>query len=153
MSHLASGIRRHIRFIKWLIPLGLVLAVAGYEIGPARWINESLGFSSHLAAEIILFGTVGPLLVYALLELHNRWLDEKETADVQADLLAKAQRREREIRQLSDNTLQVLFATAVLMATIKSDESGLPPNTIMQIEVTEKAVNDSIEHLRTHLLS
>lgn len=152
MINLTSIFRRKLGLIKWLIPLGLVLLVIAYEVGPSRWVYDSLGFTFHLVAEIFLFGTVGPVLVFLLLEMLSRWIEEKETADFQANLLAKAKQKDREVRQFKDDTIQVLFATSLLIANIKSDGSNLPPNTIAQIEVTEKALNKSIEHLRFNLL-
>ena len=150
---MTSSFRRNLGLIKWLIPLGLVIVVIAYEVGPSSWVNDSLGFTYHLVIEIFLFGTVGPLLAFLLLELLNRWIEEKETADFQANLLAEAKRKDLEVRQLNDDTLQVLFATTMLIAKIKSDGSDLPSNTVVQIEVTEEALNESIKHLRIHLLS
>ena len=118
MINLKSTFRRNLRLIKWLIPLGLVLLVIVYEVGPSRWVYNGLGFTYHLVAEIFLFGTVGPLLAFLLLEMLSRWIEEKETTEVQANLLAEAKMKDREVRQLSDDTLQVLFATSLLIATI-----------------------------------
>jgi hypothetical protein len=145
--------RRQLRILKWLIPMSLVLLVLAYELGPSRWVYESWGFYYHLLAEILLFGTVGPLLAFVLLELIGRWIDEKETADLQSNLLEKAGEKELETRQLNDDTLQVLFATSLLITTIKSDSSGIPSNTVAQIEVTEQALDETIQRLRSHLVS
>ncbi len=153
MINLPSIFRRNLGFIKWLIPLGLVLVVIAYEIGPSRWVYDSLGFNFHLVVEIFLFGTVGPVLAFLVLEMLGRWIEEKETADFQANLLAEAKQNDLKVRQLNDDTIQVLFATSLLLANIKSDGFNLPPNTVDQIEFTEKALNKSIEHLRFHLLS
>lgn len=151
MMNFTSGLRHKSGIMKWLVPLGLVLIVIAYELGPSRWIYDSLGFTTHLIAEIILFGSIGPVLTYLILELMSRWIAEKETAETQAALLSKAQQKELEIRQLSDDTLQVLFATSLLMAIIKSKDT-ISPSISAQIEVTEKALDQSIEKLRFHLL-
>jgi hypothetical protein len=145
--------RRQLQILKWLIPIGLVILVVLYEIGPSRWTYQGWGFNIHLPVEIILFGTVGPLLAFVLLELLGRWIDEKETADYQARLLTQASKKELKVRQLNDDTIQVLFATSLLMNTIKSDGSNFPPTTISRIETTEQALNESIKQLRSHLLS
>lgn len=149
----SNSFRRQLRIVRWLIPIGLVMLVVAYELGPSRWVYESLGFASHLLAEIFLFGTVGPLLAFVLLELLGRWLDEKETADFQASLLANANEKELKVRQLNDDTIQVLFATSLLISTIKADGSDLPRNTLVQIENTEQALDEVIQRLRSHLLS
>jgi len=145
--------RRQLRILKWLIPTGLVLLVVAYELGPSRWIYDGFGFNYHLLVEIFLLGTVGPLLAFVLLELLGRWIDEKETADLQARLLANAGEKELKVRQLSDDTIQVLFATNLLITTIKSDGSKLPRNTVAQIEITEQALDEAIQRLRSHILS
>lgn len=151
MTNLTPNIRHKLGLLKRLIPLGLVLIVIAYELGPSRWIYNSLGFTTHLIAEIILFGTVGPILAYLILELLNRWIAEKETAETQSALLSRALQKEHQIRQLSDDTLQVLFATSLLMAILKSKDT-LSPTITAQIEVTEKALDESIDKLRGHLL-
>ena len=138
--------------LKWLIPAGLILLVVFYEVGPSRWIYEGFGFRIHLVAEILLFGTVGPIVAFILLELLGRWIDEKETADFQAQLLAQANEKEQVVRQTSDDTLQVLFATSLLINTIKSDRFNLPSQTAKQIEITEQALNETIKRLHAQLM-
>ncbi len=145
--------RRQLWLLKWLIPIGLVLLVVAYELGPSRWTYESLGYTYHLLVEILVFGTVGPLLAFVLLVLLGRWIDERDTADLQAQLLSTAGEKDREVRQLSDDTLQVLFATNLLIGQLKAHDGELLPGTMEQLEVTEQALNESIEKLRSHLLS
>jgi hypothetical protein len=153
MSNLTLIFRRNLGFFKWLFPLGLVLIVIAYEVGPSRWIYNSLGFNTHLAIEILLFGTVGPIVAFLSLEFLSRWIDEKETADFQANLLAEAKEKDLAVRQINDDTLQILFATSLLISTLKSDGFNLPPSTVAQIEVTEKALKESIQQLHGHLSS
>ena len=148
----SSSFHRQLRLLRWLIPAGLILSVIAYEFGPSLWIYEGFAFRVHLAAEIVFFGTVGPITALILLELLGRWIDEKETADFQAELLAQANEKELEVRQTSDDTLQVLFATSLLIGTLKSDQSNLPSNTAEQIEITEQALNETIQRLYTQLM-
>lgn len=152
MIHLTSGFRRNLGLMKWLIPLGLVLLVIAYEVGPSRWVYENLGFTYHLVAEIFLFGTVGPVLVFVMLELFGRWIEEKETTELQSSLLAKANEKELAVRQISHDTIQVLFATSLLITTFKANQSDLQPNTAAQIEVTEQALQEAIQRLRSQVL-
>jgi hypothetical protein len=151
MILLTPGIRRKLRLLKFLIPLGLVLLVIVYELGPSLWIYNSLGFSYHLLVEILIFGSVGPLLVFFLLEMLSRWIEEKETAELQANLLARAQEKELEVRQISDDTLQVLFAASLLITTIKSDQVDLSANTATHIQVTEEALQQVMQRVSSHL--
>lgn len=153
MAGLTTLSKRKIGVLKWFIPLGLVVTVIIYEVGPSRWIYNRYGFNFHLTVEILLFGTVGPVLAFLMWELLSRWIGEKETADLQANMLAKAEQKDREIRQLNDDTLQVLFATYMLISAIKTDAYDLPQATMSQIEVTEKALDESISTLRFYLLT
>jgi len=151
MANLASSFQKKIRSMKWLIPLALVLFVVAYELGPSRWVYVRLGFTYHLVIEILLFGTVGPLLAFLVLELLYRWTTEKETAEFQANLLARAKEREVEGRRINDDTLQVLFATSLLLTAFKTDGSELPSSTSAQIEVTEQMLTDAIRRVSSHL--
>jgi hypothetical protein len=45
---------------------------------------------------------------------------------LQADLLARAGEREQQVRELSDDTLQVLFATNLVIGQLKADAADLP---------------------------
>ncbi len=152
MNNLTSNLHQKLGIIKWLVPLGLVLLVIAYEIGPSRWIYNMLGFDYHLVAEILLFGTVGPAVVFVLLEFLDRWIVEKEKAEIQAILLANAKKKELEVSQISDDTIQVLFGIGLLLTNFKSDQSGSSIITSNQIEVTEQALDEAIQRLKSQLL-
>lgn len=152
MTNITPAIRRRFGTLKWLIPLGLIVIVIAYELGPSRWIYDSFGFTYHLLGEILVFATVGPLLALISLEFFSRWVDEKETADMQADLLSRARAHEQNARQLSDDTLQVLYATSLMIAHLQ-DAADIPAEAVGQIDATQEALNSSIENLRSHLLS
>jgi len=130
-----------------------MLLVVAYELGPARWSYESLGFTYHLLAEMALFGIAGPALAFIVLVLLGRWIDERETADLQAQLLAQANEKELEIRQLNDDMLQVLFATSLLITAFKSEQPDLQANTAAQIEVTEQALTEAMQRLRSYMMN
>lgn len=153
MDILASrtNLHRKLGLLRWLIPLGMVLLVIGYEIGPSRWIYYALGFNIHLLAGIILFGTVGPLLAFLLIELLARWLIEKENAELHAKLLDLAKRKELEVSQISDDTIQVLFAAGLLITNFKSEQYDPSLINNSQIEVTEQALQDAIQRLRSQI--
>lgn len=153
MEKLVSGsnLHRKLGLLKWLIPLGLVLLVIAYEIGPSRWIHDTLGFTNHLWAEILFFGTIGPLLAFLSIELLDRWLIEKENAEIRARLLAIAKKKELEVSQISDDTIQVLFAAGLLITNLKSEQFDPSLINISQIEVTEQALHDAIQRLRSQI--
>ena len=146
-----STFHRKLGLLKWLIPLGMVLLVIAYVIGPSRWIYNTLGFPIHLLAEILFFGTIGPLLAFLLMELLDRWLVEKENAELQAKLLALAEQKELEVSQISDDTIQVLFAAGLLITNLKSEQFDPSLINTSQIEVTEQALHDAIQRLRSQI--
>lgn len=145
-------IRRRFGLLRWLLPLGLLLFVVAYEVGPSRWIHDNLGDAYHFAAEIVLYGTVGPALAFKLLDFLNRWLEERETSELQAQVLAQAREQARLSHKLSDDTLQALFATSVLLAALESN-AEFPPEAAVQLQEAQRALNHAIQQLQAHLLS
>jgi signal transduction histidine kinase len=143
--------RRRIRMLQWTVPLGLVLFVVIYQIGPARWILESLGVQPHLIAEILVFAVVGPLLAYWLLHFLSRWLEEREISELQAQLLAHTREQARISHELSDKALQTLFAASMLLSTLHSSLGDLSPEETSTLLKTQEALNSAIRQIRDHL--
>lgn len=146
-----TNLWRQFRLLRWFIPSVLVALVVGYEIGPARWILDNLGVHYHIMAEILLFGTVGPVLVFFVLDLHAKWQDERDTADYQAQLLSQAKQNVEKSRRLNDESLQLLFATSLLIGKLKSDQTSLPPDLAAHLEATEQALDQTRQRLQDHL--
>lgn len=143
--------RRRFHLLQKLIPATLVLLVVIYEIGPARWIHDILGEDQHFVAEILVYATVGPALAFLLLDFVGRWLDERDTAELQAQVLAHARESERISRELSDEALQTLFAASALLASFKSTLPDIPPETAAALRDTEQALGQAIQKLRDQL--
>jgi hypothetical protein len=148
-----SSFRQHLRLLRWLIPVALVLLVSAYELGPSRWVYETYGFTSHLIIEILLFAAVGPILAFVTLDLFWRWLDERDTSDLQAQLLSEARQDAKKSRQLADDALQANYASGVLITALKSETQPLSPKTISQIDAAEVSLQETTQRIRTHLLS
>ncbi len=138
--------------LKWTIPLALALLVAGYELLPAIWIHDTWGVGFHALLDMFLFGTIGPAIVYVLLNFLERWLEERETSDLQAQILQRAREDAHHSRQLNDDAVQVLFSASALIESLKANHSELPPDTLAHIEITEQALDKAIRELRAHLL-
>ena len=138
--------------LSWAVPLAMVLLVVGYELGPANWVYENLGYRYHVLAEVLLFGSLGPALTFGLLHLLRRWLEERDTSDLQAKLLARSRAEAEGSRQLNDDALQVLFAAGVLIDTLKVGNPALPPDLTAQVQATEEALQEAVAQLRRHLL-
>ena len=139
--------------LRRIVPLGMMLLVIFYQIGPARWIHDRWGYPYHIVAEIIVFAAIGPTLAFILLHLFERWLEERDTSDLQAELLKRARQEARRSRQLNDDALQVLFAAGAVIDTLKETHPGLSPESVAQVESTKEALQESVEQLRSHLLA
>ncbi len=147
----ASAFRRRLGLLKWLAPASLVFLVVVYELGPSRWIHNRLGADYHFVVEILVYGTAGPALAFLVLHLLDQWLQERETTELQALVLAHARERVRISRELNDDALQILFAASTLLATLKTAASDLPPETAAALRETEQALSNAIQQLRDHL--
>ena len=128
-----------------------MLLVVIYEIGPARWIQDGVGDAYHFVAEILLYGTVGPLLAFLLLRFLGRWLEERETSELQAQVLAQAREHARVSRELSDDALQTLFAVSTLLASLESTLPNLSPEAAPTLHETQQSLDCAIRRLRDHL--
>lgn len=152
LSALTPWVQEHMGTLSWVVPVAMLVLVVGYELGPARWIHMRFGLNYHLAAELLIFATLGPALAFVLLQLLRRWLEERDTSDLQAALLAQTRAEAQGSRQLNDDALQVLFAAGVLIDTLKAGNQSLPPNLVKQIDETEVALQEAVAQLRSHLL-
>lgn len=149
---LLEDLRRWLHTLKWAIPLGLVMVVVAYEIVPAIWIHNNWGVSYHAMLDMLLFGTIGPTIVYILFNFLERWLEERETSDLQAQILQKAREDANRSRQLNDDAVQVLFSASALIESLKNNQCELPSDTMNHIEITEQALDKAIRDIRAHLL-
>ena len=147
----ASALRRRLGYLKWLVPAGLVFLVVVYELGLSRWIHDRLGADYHFVVEILVYGTIGPTLAYLVLHFLDQWLQERETTELQALVLAHARERVHIGRELSDDALQILFAASTLLASLKTGAPDLPPETAAALRETEHALSNAVQQLRDHL--
>jgi hypothetical protein len=143
-------LRRRIALLRWLVPLGLLALVVAFELGPSRWLDQVIGDSAHFVVEIAVYGTIGPLLAFLTLSFLGHWLDERETADLQAKILARAREHSATNQQLTDEVLQGLFAVSVLLAATESTQ--LPAASAETLREAEKTLDSAIRRLRQHLL-
>ncbi|HEX7975218.1 MAG TPA: hypothetical protein VF498_12480 [Anaerolineales bacterium] len=138
--------------IQWLAPAGLVLMVIAYELGPAHWLSVQFNSDYHFLAEILFYGTLGPGLTFVLLLILRRWLEERETSDLQAEIMKQAQDRARESQAAIDDAVQTLFAASVILASLESKKASLTSQDACVLHETRLALDNKIEHLRKKLL-
>lgn len=137
--------------LKWILPLGMAAVVLIFEFIEGLWFGRSAG-SSEFLIDVLFYGTAGPLLLFWLLDVLQRWLAERETSALQARLLARAHEHLRDNQSLSDSTLQSLFATSIYINDIHDHVDGLPPEAVAQLESAHSALDAAITGLREHLL-
>jgi signal transduction histidine kinase len=148
-----SPVRRRVRRLQWLISIGLFVFVLIYEFGISQWIESRFGPGYHIAIDIAIYGIAGPVSAYLVLHFFSRWLEERETSELQARLLMQAHERAQASTNLSDDALQTLFAASVLISSLKSSTADLSPETKIDLARTEEALNRAIQQIRDHLES
>jgi hypothetical protein len=147
-----SSLWKRLNLLKWVVPVGLTILVVLYESVISPWIQNWLGAASHGALDVLVYGTVGPSLAFWSLHFFGRWLEERETSELQASILAQAQEQARRNQAFTDSTLQSLFATSLMLQSAQSHSSGLPTDVADQLHVTQRALDQTIHSLREHLL-
>lgn len=145
-----GALRHKLRLIQWLAPVGMALLVILYEIGPANTIHKLLGSQPHFLAEILFYGTLGPALVFLAFELLGRWLEERETRELQAVALAQAWEHARVSHEVTDDALQALFAASVILSSLETRVPDLPPDVITQLRETNRALTPIMQQLYAH---
>jgi hypothetical protein len=150
---LAGIFFRRIRSLRWILPVVLGVLVATYELGPARWFERAVGPHAHFVIEILVYGTLGPLLAFFLLDFISRWLEERETSELQAQVLAQIHEHANQSRRLSDDALQTLFAASLLVGNLKTTLLQDQPEASIYLAEMERAIEKNIQGLRSHLLS
>jgi hypothetical protein len=146
-----TALRRRLTVLRRVVPGALLLVVLVYEFGVARWIQGAYGDQTHFLVETALYGTVGPALAYGLLLMLGRWLEERETSDLQAAILAEARERARVRLQITDHALQALFAANALLFTLEASETNLSEGKRASLGEARRALERSIEELNRRL--
>lgn len=146
-----ASLRSWLKILRWLLPLSMFALVVAYQLVAARWFHNNVGEQYHYLAEILFYGTIGPAFAFILLHFLGRWLEEKETSDLQAKLLAQAREYAGISNQLNDNALQTLFAVRVLINSIEAGLEKQDQGAAALLRRTETALEIAIKELREHL--
>ena len=133
--------------LRWAVPGGLLLLVVIYELGVRPWVQATLGQMADVVLDIVLYGSVGPLLSYFLLTFIDRWLAERETSALQSQALHQARAQVQRTHDLTDDALQTLFATSLLLDHLTHDLPGQSADAADKFRQAEQAVNRAIEQL------
>jgi hypothetical protein len=146
-----SAVRRRLGVLRWLVPAAMFILVVLYEAGPARWILNTYGAGYHLAAELAVYGLLGPIAAAILLNLLGRWIEERETTELQARALAQARAHAEQTRHLTDDILQTMFAVSTLIGSLEARANELPDGAADQLRATHRALDDAIQRLYARL--
>lgn len=84
MNQASSTLKQRVAILRWTFPLALVLLALTYQLGPARWVQSAYSDRADFYVDILLYGTLGPLLTFGTITRIGVWLDEKEHAEKQA---------------------------------------------------------------------
>jgi signal transduction histidine kinase len=142
---------KRIRFLRVALPIFVILVVAVYLLGPARWIHDSFGIQYHMFVELIFFGSLGPLVAFLVLDLLARWTEERQTSELQARVLEQARADAHKTRQLSDNALQAIFAASMQLASLRKQMPDLSPEASQALDEANHALQRAVQPLRSYL--
>jgi len=141
-----------LRWMRWWVPLILMALVVAYEFGISRLIHEVWGSWAHYVVDALVYGTVGPLLAFGSFSFLIRWLEERQTSELQAKILKQAREYARHHHEFTDSTLQSLFATSLFLQAVTANRHHLPPTVASQLQTIHQSLDATIRGLREHLL-
>jgi hypothetical protein len=147
----SSKLPPRLRLLRWAVPLSLAVLVAVYQLGLARWILLEYGEQYHTLAEILFYGIGGPLLALLSLDFLIRWLEERETSELQSRILEETRANMAASRGLNDETLQTLYAVSIMLETLKSTDPDLPPEKAGLLREAESALAKTMARIRAYL--
>ncbi|HJW91721.1 MAG TPA: histidine kinase dimerization/phosphoacceptor domain-containing protein [Anaerolineales bacterium] len=140
-----------LRLLRWAIPIALFMLVAIYQLAIAPWIGQEFGSQRHLLAELFFYGTGGPLLAFLVLNYVERWLEERQTSELQAHILEETRQHVTLSRELNDEALQSLYGISILLDSLEARLPDLPAETAAALGETERALDDVIQRIRGRL--
>lgn len=71
-------LRQRLTILGRFLPLALLLLVIIYQLGLVRLMHNTFGQLAHLGVEILFYALVGPFLIYWMLRVIGRWLEEED---------------------------------------------------------------------------
>jgi hypothetical protein len=140
-------LRRRLRVLRWAGPISLFVLVVAYQFGPALWLERNFGPSARQIGAVLFYGTVGPILLWLLLEMLDRWLHERETSELQSSLLMQAREAARARDESSDTALQKLFAANLLIQSLTKDSDLNNAPVTDNLLIAHQALEDALRDL------
>lgn len=81
---MTGSLQERIARLRWALPVSFALLAVVYQLVLASWVHDRYGDPVHYVVEVIFYASAGPLLAFWVLGRISRWLDDKETAEMQA---------------------------------------------------------------------
>jgi len=145
LDNALAAVRQRLGLLRWLLPVVMFVLVVVYELALASRVLAAWGSAPHIAVDIAVYGIFGPILAAVLLDLLGRWIEERETTAAQSLALAQARQQAQLQRELTDDTLQTLFAASAMLASLEDHASELPPESVARIQATHAALESAIQ--------
>lgn len=100
---LPNKLSDRLRLMHWALPAAIAILAAVYQIGPARYVHENFGPWAHYGMEVILYATVGPIILWFVLGIVRTWIQQKEQAEAEVyrlnlELQQRVEERTRELQ-------------------------------------------------------
>ena len=138
---------RRLNQLRWLVPAALLAVVVVNELGLARWVHLHWGDVASITWDIVVYGSVASVMAYLALTFMGRWLEERETSELQAQVLHQAQAQAQRTHDLTDDTLQTLFATSLVLDNLAGGLPDSSPEAAAHFHAAGQAVHRAIEQL------
>ena len=71
---LPNKLSDRLRLMHWTLPAAIALFAVGYQIGPGRYAHEHYGAWAHYGIEILLYGTMVPIIMWFVLGIVRAWV-------------------------------------------------------------------------------
>jgi PAS domain S-box-containing protein len=78
------ALHRRISILRWALPCVTGILAVVYEADLGRRIHDVFGPNAYFNVDIVFYGTVVPILIFAVLTLFRRWVDMALRAEQQA---------------------------------------------------------------------
>jgi signal transduction histidine kinase len=85
------------------------------------------------------------------LDIMARWIEERQTSELQAQVLEAARADAHQTRMLSDNALQAMFAASIQLASLRKQIPDLPPEASQALDEANNALHRAVQPLRSYL--
>ena len=84
MNQANYSLKHRLALLRWFFPLALAVMATFYQLTLARWVHLRFGMDVHFVVEVLFFSTAGPLLAFWSITMIQRWNNEKEQVEQQA---------------------------------------------------------------------